>query len=323
MKVNELREIIKQYSKQENEKIIVELYKRIPKSIKEDYNIDDFIVNLNVKIEKEDKNVTIDILEKQINYFLDCAMNNLYSSPNRVISKTERSKWRFKAKSFYKQLNTFLPTTEEGKKATDLLRDLFETLSYGSNYLIFSSWNTFGAIGVQQSDFLKNIVERKLVNGVTKENMEYCIKLLYVKRDPQEYHRAIRYSFESCLKTSDARYMAIEILDKKIEELEVKYKKKPDFENKERLNDFIECVVEIYFDLYEIQKGIKYFHEKYIEKDKEIKEYILLDVLELFRLYNEWILEYESKMEKINYRDSLKEKYEKIKNLDNKKEFLD
>ena len=44
MKVSELREIIKKYNEEDKEKIIVELYKRIPKKTKEDYNIDNYII---------------------------------------------------------------------------------------------------------------------------------------------------------------------------------------------------------------------------------------------------------------------------------------
>ena len=315
MKVNELREIIKNYNEEDKRKIIVELYKRIPKNIKEDYNIDNYIINLNTKIEKVDKNITIERLEKEVEYFIECASDDLYARPNKIIPKNERSKWRFKVKTFYKQLNSFLPTTEEGKKATDLLKDLFGVLSFGTHYLTFSSWNTFGAIQVSQSEFLKNIVQRKLSNGITKENLSYCIDLLNVKYDLQEYHRTILYSFESCLKTTDAKYMAIELLKEQVENWKEKYKKQASYENEEYLNYFVECVVQIYFDLCEIQEGIKYFHKQYIKKDKEIKEYILLEMLEEFELYKEWILEYEIQAEKIDYRDSLREKYKEYKEI--------
>ena len=181
MKVSELREIIKKYNEEDKEKIIVELYKRIPKRTKEDYNIDNYIMNLNEKVEKSDKEFTIERLEKEVNYFVECANSDLYASPNKIISKSERSKWRFKVKNFYKKLNSFLPTTEDGKKATDLLKDLFIILSFGTHYLTFSSWNTFGAIQISQSEFLMNIVQRKLANGITDDNLSYCIELLKVQ----------------------------------------------------------------------------------------------------------------------------------------------
>lgn len=199
--------------------------------------------------------------------------------------------------------------TEEGKKATDLLQKLYNILSYGTNYLTFSSWNTFGAIQVSQPDFLKNIIERKLVNGITKEGLEKCIKLLNVEYDPQEYHKSILVAFESCLKTTDARYMAIELLKEQVENPEMIGKQK----NSYKENYFVECIVDLYFELCEVEKGIKYFHKQYKEKDKEVKEYILLKQLEEFELYKNWIVEYEKHLEKIDYRDSLKEEYKELK----------
>ena len=313
MKVSELREIIKKYNEEDKEKIIVELYKRIPKRTKEDYNIDNYIMNLNVKVEKSDKEFTIERLEKEVNYFVECANSDLYASPNKIISKSERSKWRFKVKNFYKKLNSFLPTTENGKKATDLLKDLFIILSFGTHYLTFSSWNTFGAIQISQSEFLMNIVQRKLANGITDDNLSYCIELLNVKYDPQEYHKSILISFESCLKTADARYMAIELLKKQVLLWKEKYRQKDSYENKTYVNYFVECIVDIYIELCEVKNGISYFHEQYINKDKEIKEYILLEKLEEYGLYKEWILEYEKHLERIDYRNELKEKYKEYK----------
>lgn len=100
------------------------------------------------------------------------------------------------------------------------LKDLTEfietNLSFGTHYLTFSSWNTFGAIQISQSEFLKNIVQRKLANGITEDNLSYCIELLNVKYDSQEYHKSVLISFESCLKTADTRYMAIELLKKQV-----------------------------------------------------------------------------------------------------------
>lgn len=313
MKVSELREIIKKYNEEDKEKIIVELYKRIPKRTKEDYNIDNYIMNLNVKVEKSDKEFTIERLEKEVNYFVECTNSDLYASPNKIISKSERSKWRFKVKNFYKKLNSFLPTTEDGKKATDLLKDLFIILSFGTHYLTFSSWNTFGAIQISQSEFLMNIVQRKLANGITDDNLSYCIELLNVKYDPQEYHKSILISFESCLKTADARYMAIELLKKQVLLWKEKYRQKDSYENKIYVNYFVECIIDIYIELCEVKNGISYFHKQYINRDKEIKEYILLEKLEEYGLYKEWILEYEKHLEKIDYRNELKEKYKEYK----------
>ncbi len=313
MKVDELRKIIKKYNTDEKEKIIVELYKKIPKSIKEDYDIDGYINELNKTVKKEDKQESFEQLEKEIEYFLDCAWDNLYCTPNKIIPKNERSKWRFKVKKFYKKLSDVKVNSKDGKKATELLCEIYKTLSYGTNYLIFTNWNTFGAIQVSQSEFLKNIVDRILYEGMSKESIKSCIDLLECKYDPQEYHENVLGTVLSSLNTADSKYLAIELFEEKVEKWKEKYNKKPDYNNKEYLNYFVKCVVYLYFDLYEIDKGIKYFKKQYIEQQMEIKEFILLEIIEEYGFYKEWIDEYEKNLGKISYRDSLKEKYNKLK----------
>lgn len=100
MKVAELRNIISNYDKKTTDKVLVEIYKALPKSKKED--IDLLILNPNDSTKKKSKIEKVDItnLESEINYFIKCANNDLYIAPNRIISKSERSKWRFKAMRF-------------------------------------------------------------------------------------------------------------------------------------------------------------------------------------------------------------------------------
>ena len=98
MKVVELREELKKYKEVDKDKIIIELYKRIPKKVKEEYDIDSFIKDVNAKKETKEESKDIETLVKEVDYFLKCAREGLYASPNRIIPKNERSKWRFKAK---------------------------------------------------------------------------------------------------------------------------------------------------------------------------------------------------------------------------------
>lgn len=69
----------------------------------------------------------------------------------------------------------------------------------------------------------------------------------------------------------------------------------------------------------EEDKGIKYFYDNYIESIKEIKEYILLDRIKSLNLKNVWLKEYESKVGKIKFRDSIVEDYKKFKLIIDKK----
>ena len=50
MLVKELKDVISKYSKEEKDKIIIELYKKIPKSKKEDYDKENYKLVLPKKI---------------------------------------------------------------------------------------------------------------------------------------------------------------------------------------------------------------------------------------------------------------------------------
>ena len=65
--------------------------------------------------------------------------------------------------------------------------------------------------------------------------------------------------------------------------------------------------------LNETDKAIIAFNKIYIEKDKEIKAYVLLNLLKDNNLYKEYVREYEKNIKKIDYRKSLIEDYNLIK----------
>ncbi len=316
MLISELKSEIKKYKKEELEKIIVELYKRIPKSKKEDYDIDYFIKNIDSK-KVEKKEVNFETLTKEISYFLGCVDNGLYRVPNRIISKKERSTWRFKVKRYYKELIKVLPDSENGGMATFLLIELFKRLSTGSNTLLFVNWDTFKALGVSQYNYYDIIMKRILYNGYTKDALKNCIDLLNVKKDPDELSYSMFEALFDNLKTSSTKEEALELLNDKIIELKKDLKNAKDFEKSfaisELLNNYVELVFNIYISLHENEKAIAFFQNNYNERDNEVKEYVLLCNLEDLNLIDEWIKEYEAKQSKINFRDSLKSKYENFK----------
>lgn len=121
--VNELKNGIKKYDKKELEFIIVSLYKCIPKKVKEEYDIDSYIKNIDInkKTDVVKKEIPFDEIYNEIIYFIKCIDLGYYCSPNRVIAKKDRSAWRFKVKRFYKKLNKISPDSENGSIATSLL----------------------------------------------------------------------------------------------------------------------------------------------------------------------------------------------------------
>lgn len=177
MKVSELREKIKDYSKTDLEKVLVEFYKSIPQKIKEENEVDDIIANVGKpNIPKKDI-IDYDDLANEVLSFISDVDDGLYARPNRIISKTERSKWRFKVKNYYKNLIKITPDSKDGEGATNLLTMLYERLSTGSAYLAFSSWNTFGALGVSQNEYFYELMNRILFNGINKNSLTKCASI--------------------------------------------------------------------------------------------------------------------------------------------------
>lgn len=316
MLVNELKKEIEKYDKNELKKIIVELYKRIPKNKKEDYSIDEFIKDIKINNKSTKKEVLFENLQKEIIYFLQLVDNDYYATPNKIVSKKERSAWRFKVKRYYKELNNILPNSENGNSATILLIEIFRRLSIGSNRLLFINWETFRALGVSQAEYYDTIMKRILYNGYTKENLEKCIDLLDVLKDPYDLSCCMFWIFMSNLKTINNKEISLELLKDKVSTMKLHLKETKNSHEEyaitDNINNYIECILEIYLTINEYECGIAYFHKNYIEDDKEIKEYVLLGKLEELNLTKEWIKEYESN-NNIKFRNSINEKYTKFK----------
>lgn len=315
MLVKEIRDVLKKYSMEEIIDITVELYKKIPKDKKEDYNIDNYIINNGNKIKKKEEELSFDELTNEISKFLICVDNDLYAYSNKVINKNDRSKWRFKVKKYYKILTNYKPNTEYGMTATRYLIEIFKRLSEGSNYLKFSSWNTFGAIGVSQYDYYDILIKRILYDGYSLDNIRKCVDLLTVEKDPTGSSSSIFYALLNNLKGNEVRLETISLIDELINNLKERtLKVKGDsltYQIKNNINNCIELIFNLYFRMNEFEKGIKYFKQNYIEKNIEVKEYILLELIEDYEEIELWVKEYESN--KIDYRDSLKEKYNSYK----------
>ena len=318
MLVSELRKEIEKYDKNELKNIIVELYKRIPKNKKEDYNIDEFIKDVKKSKTNTKKEVLFEDLQKEVIYFLQLVDNHYYAIPNKIVSKKERSSWRFKVKRYYKELNNILPNAKDGNRATILLIEIFKRLSIGSNRLLFINWDTFRALGVSQGEYYDVIMKRILYNGYTKENLEKCIDLLDILKDPSELSYDMFWIFISNLKTIDNKEIALKLLIDKVSALKIELKaaknSHQEYDITENINNYVECILEIYLTMNEYECAIAYYHKNYIEDNKEVKEYILLEKLEELDLIKEWIKEYENN-NNIKYRDSINEKYTKFKNL--------
>lgn len=242
----------------------------------------------------------------------------LYCSSNNVISKQERQKWRFKVKKYYKELKSTDPISDDGKISTELLIELFKRLSYGTYILKFSNWQTFKAIGVPQTEFYFTIITRILLNTHNYENIYKCVNLLSVDKDMDIPHISLYDKFINMINTDDDINLSIKANYEEIVKLHSKLKSCQNITTKyyikENINYDAYTIFKLYLKQNQTDKAIIEFNKIYIEQDKEIKAYVLLNLLKDNKLYKEYVREYEKNIKKIDYRKSLIEDYSLIKN---------
>lgn len=140
MKINELKETVLKYSEKDLQEIIFQMYKTIPKKIKEEKGFDNFIKNPELlrqpekRILKEIKLPDIEELKFEIENFIEYAYKQYYFAPNSYVHKKDRPKWRFIVKKFYKELILSLGKEENIKQCAELLEKLYIMLCYACDY---------------------------------------------------------------------------------------------------------------------------------------------------------------------------------------------
>lgn len=319
MKVPELRKEVEKKEKDELINIIVQLYKIVPKEKKEDYNIDYTIIHGITKIQKQEEHVDIEKLSKEIDNFIDLAYDQCYFAPNKIVPKNERPKWRFKVKNYLKLLYA-----DHSPLATKKIIDLYNVLSYACNYWIFSSDNPYRSIGVVQAEMLDKVFKAILYYGLNDDNIKTCIEVLINSNvDRETIHSQLICIFINNLTTDTSKKIAIELLKQMKNELYNKPEKDgksycggKTFQTMEKINNICEAVLRLDIELYQYDEGIHYFIKNYIEDNKEVMYYVLLQIIEDYDLKDQWLKVYESADKKVKFRDRLQEKYKYIKEND-------
>ena len=101
MKISELRELLDQTSTEDLKRILVEVYRVLPKKTRENLAIDELLKNPGVsragakQARELAHSVDIDHLEAELEQFLSDAYAQNYLAPNLFVRKSQRPKWRF------------------------------------------------------------------------------------------------------------------------------------------------------------------------------------------------------------------------------------
>ena len=325
MKVEELRAALDKYDVATLKEIVVALYKIIPKNRKESDGLDEILMDFareKTKPSKKDKPVDLEGLQKDVEQFIGYANEQFYLIPNRYVSKEKRSKWRFEARRYIKELISV--SGENSEIAARLLAGIYNMLSYGCNYYIFRTDNPFSATGYNQVDLLNLTLGKIFYNGFSKDAVKEAVYLtLDSNTDRDTLHLNLLYALAAALKTPDTKELALEQCTAFIKEYNSYQAKKTMFRYNERngyrrdqqINIAVEMYLILNFDLNEYDEGIRYFWENYTERNKEVTLFCLLRYfLSDDGLNDLWIREYEKAVHQgIKPRETLQDEYAKRK----------
>lgn len=331
MLVSELKDILKDYREEDLRLLVTELYKAMPKHVKEEKGIDTLIREGKELLHKKkgaktpQKPTDLNNLKAEIEEFLENAYQQNYFAPNRVISKKERPKWRFKVKSYVKELQAAPSEGADGLLAAELLGKLYAMTSYACHYYLFNTEDPFRSVGIGQTEFLKAALMKRFAHGLDREAVKAGIKLAMSEGlDRETLSRDLLYTLIETLKTPDAKAMAIEETVKMSEQLSAawagsKQKKRTygsmgDYSYTDKKNKLTELALGLYMALCDYDEGIAYFKKNYQEENREIALYVLLERLFFWDMKEHWAREYEDAVKKkVKPRESLQKVYRHIK----------
>ncbi len=342
MLVSELREILKNYKEEDLRLLVVEMYKVIPKRLKEDKEIDTLIKDGKELLHEKKtgkspkKQVDVGSLRAEIEEFLVHVKKGYYFAPNQVVPKKERPKWRFKVKSYIKSLQEVPAQGADGKIAAELLGKLYATVSYACYYYIFNTDSPFRSIGMEQTELLEIALKKSFEHELSREAIREGIKLSMTEGvDRETGADELLGVLVRALKTPDSKEIAIEEADRLKQQMEEVGKaaaaakkrsynySREEYRRDENINHLVKLVLMLHVAQCDYDQGISYFKKNYREKNKEVALYVLLWYLYCWDLTDCWIREYEIAVKrKIEPRESLKKAYRYIKEHGEMPEYL-
>jgi hypothetical protein len=292
MKVDELRVKLLKLDQKDLIRVAVEFYKLIPKSKKEDNNLDALIDAPEVAIAKPAAVAmyrSMDAIEAEVNTFITHAREQNYLMPNRIIVKKERSTWRFKVKAWYKEIVSTKNASVDIVKQAEVLSNLYQLLCDSCRYQYFSSDDPFSSVGITQTDFYRSVLQ--LIDkaqgkvGVVNRGIGLIINNTVSIETLYSY---LMDEFILILGNPDAKYAAIDLVNKMIAD-----NKKPtapkkssyydSFDETYRIesknNNLAEFGYRLYASLFEFEEAIQFYKKHAKQSDSEVKLYILINLL--------------------------------------------
>ena len=325
MKVSELRNKLKNRKIDELQLLIVEMYKAVPKAVREAKGIDQLIDDPSAFKKKKSnashisKQLDFPAVEAEVQLFIKNAYDHNYIAPNRIISKKERSGWRITAKRLIDEVAVFSNHPDHYKAGLVLYEELYKLFCYASSYHVFVSEHPFRTLKIEQADFLKRIILlKKKFEYPDKWVTESLTLILENEVDFETLPSVLLEVLMEALDNAPLKEKMIDIAEKLLQEKQLEMKHTEQIHDKYLHEEYINNLVEIIFKtkslLGENEEAVGFYKQNYINTTAEVKLYILLNWIMDFQRLENWLEVYEKAIKrKIKPRDILQRTYEYIK----------
>lgn len=323
MKIQEVRTLLTGYSEETLRQMLSEIFKRIPKKVIEEQQLDLLIEKpqqyLNNKKGNAKQKATLSLPEvrQEVEQFIANAYADNYIAPNRVIPKSERPKWRFVVKRLNRELLILAKSPEDLLETSRLLAELYKLICKACGIYLFNTEDPFMSVGIDQPEFYRNVIavlsKAKPPGDWIKEAIELIINhelsydtlythlmdvlLEFLDTAPLK-ERAIQYSEELRGKGPAPRNRRNE----------------SKYANEDRNNNLTELIFKLQMALYEKEAAISDLKKHYMAMKEEIRLYVLLGRLLDYADKELWLREYEDALQQgIKPRQALTKTYNMIK----------
>ncbi len=324
MKVAELRQRIQVYDRDKLERVILEMYKVIPKSLKEARKIDSIILKPDTKPVTPRAPATRNLVEirSETEEFLSHAYSQYYVVPNSVVPKNKRPRWRFTVRRLFKELVHAAENPNDVLAAGHLLEGLYEMLCYSCRYVLFSAYDPFDSVGIPQVDFFRAVLDiekkvgqsRGFIRSSVLMALGNCLNRYTLREELFEVIIA-------CLETADLKEVVIEVCDElrkdaadgRLRDLEPFSKDGESYRAKEFVNDLAVLGWMCHMALDQPDQAVGYFRQYYAERDPEVALYVLLRLIGHCQSWALWLRIYEESLGSgVRPREALQRRYREI-----------
>jgi hypothetical protein len=329
MKIQQVRTLLANQSDDTLRQLISEIYKRLPKKLIEEKQIDFLLENLpdslspKNRVTKQKELPDIEEVRWETEEFIQNAREQNYFAPNQVIHKKDRPKWRFVVKRLYKSLLDLSQNPENLQETSRLLSDLYKVMCEACRFYLFNTQDPFASVGIEQEEFYQNVVAVIAQTGTPEQWIKES--LLLTLEPAVTLDRYLMMVLIERLGSAPLKEIAIKICTqlRKLITMPPIRREEREYYLQERNNALTELIFLLNFILGEKETAIADFKSNYRNRDSEIGLYVLLRLLFGYEEKDLWLREYEFALkQKIQPRRSLVDAYKYIKETGALPEYL-